>query len=384
MLINIYTANHGKTAGIEDYLVFLHKAFGSRGHQVRTSTKLDPASVNIIIDEFTNSIRNLEICDFRKSHPDVKIYFLLTEFIESRLLVRSLNFFGGLLEASYIAALDLFVRLQRKDYRRPKLRQWAVALIYAPIIMPYLTLILAYSQSRRDRWNYLKGKLLQATYLHLRYLGLERMTEVADGFILTHDANAQGITSIAPRIPILGGIYPEFDLEEVLGSLFLKKELFLVITGSITPYRQKWIQKVNNRILTLGVHHLIEKCKAIPFNSSNNIQHPGGAYALHPPQNCRWKYCSPTRIYRSLVIDHSMPILTKHFGQHPIEDICLVYAKEDEFFYSIYQYFDSPKSLSNYLEPKLIRYLQFASEKNDAMINAINSHSSVAADHGSL
>lgn len=60
----IYTGNHGKQDGIEDYLTLCKNVFGSRGFQVEVSTTLHINSTNIIIDEFTNYIENKSIAAF--------------------------------------------------------------------------------------------------------------------------------------------------------------------------------------------------------------------------------------------------------------------------------------------------------------------------------
>lgn len=36
-------------------------------------------------------------------------------------------------------------------------------------------------------------------------------------------------------------------------------------------------------------------------------------------------YSSPTRIYRSLRYEHSIPVLTRHYDTEPIEGLCVVY-----------------------------------------------------------
>lgn len=371
MLINIYTANHGKLYGIEDYLTFLDTAFKTRGHRVKISQELDPASINIIIDEFTNQIRNREIIEFRKTHPDARIYLLLTEFFESRLLIHSLNFFGGLFDAATIAALDVYARLIRKEFLQPTLKHWGIALLYSPILLLYAMLYRLRHPGDRGMKRFIKNRVRPCAYLHLRYLGLEKMIHVADGLILAHDGIASGAAKLAPNIPILGTVYPEIDAEKIRKQLFSGKKLFIEITGSITSYRQHYIDRLNTRIVLLGIRNIFDICTVIPFSSNEKSQVVRGAYALHPPQTKRWRYCSPTRIYRSLQVDNCMPVLTKHFGQHPIEDLCLIFQNDGDSIYSMYRYYRSPELLLRELEPKLSHYMRIARENNDALIKAI-------------
>jgi hypothetical protein len=371
MLINIYTANHGKLHGIEDYLTFLDTAFKARAHSVKISEELDPAAINIIIDEFTNQIRNREIIEFRKLHPDAKLYLLLTEFFESRFLINSLNFFGGLFDAAIIAALDVYARLIRKEFQEPTPKHWGIALLYSPILLLYALLYRLRHPGDRGIKRFIQNRVRPCAYLHLRYLGLEKMINVANGLILAHGMIAPGAAKLAPNIPILGTVYPEIDEEKIKERLFSDKKLFIEITGSITPYRQHCIERLNTRIILLGISNIFEMCTAISFCSNEKSKLSRGAYALHPPQTKRWKYCSPTRIYRSLQVDNCMPVLTKHFGQHPIEDLCLVFRNDGDFIYSMYRYYKSPELLLSELGPKLSHYMRMARENNDALIRSI-------------
>lgn len=370
MLINIYTANHGKLYGIEDYLVFLESLFKSRGHDVAVSEELVPSAINIVIDEFTNQIRNREISDFRQTHPKTKIYFLLTEFIESRLLLVSFNFFGGLFDAAAIATLNVYARLIRKEFLRPTFWHWMLALLYSPLMALYALLYRLRHPRDSGMRNFIRNRIRPLAYLHLRYLGLEKMIGIADGFILAHDMIAPGIARLAPGKPVLGTIYPEIDVEKIRKSIFSGKKLFLEITGSITPYRQHWIEKINTHILLMGVKGIFELCTVIPFSSNSRPDIPRGAYALHPPQSRHWKYCSPTRIYRSLQFDNCMPVLTKNFQQHPIENLCLVFQEDGESIYSLYRYYRSPELLLREIGPRMTEYMHAANKNNDALANA--------------
>lgn len=371
MLINIYTANHGKHYGIEDHLVFLSTTFKTRGHDVEITETLDANAVNIIIDEFTNQIRNREIAEFRKLHPDTKIFFLLTEFIETRLLLRSFNFFGGLLDASVLAALNIYIRLFRKDFLRPDIGHWIVALVYSPLLL--LQALLYRLRHPRDRKmkRFISDRIRPNAYLHLRYLGLEKMIGIADGVILAHEKIAPGLMKLAPNMRILGTIYPEIDANLIKKSIFSGKELFFEVTGTITSYRQHVIEKINMHILQLGIIHIFKMCSALSFSDRADPETPRGAYSLHPPQSRHWRYCSPTRIFRSLQYDNTMPVLTKVFHQHPIESLCLVYGRPEESLFMFYQYFKNPESLIHYLEPKMIEYMRIARKNNDALTDAM-------------
>ena len=371
MLINIYTANHGKLYGVEDLIAFVNTTFKNRGHDVVITENLDSKAINIIIDEFTNYIRNNEIAAFRKLHPDTKIFFLLTEFIETRFFLRSLNFFGDLWDASALAVLDIYIRLFRQDFLRPGIHNWIVALTYSPILLLYALLFRMRHPKDRKMKRFILNRIHPTAYLHMRYLGLEKMIGVANGVILAHDMIAPGLMKLAPNMRILGTIYPEIEPDAIKKSLFAGKELFFEVTGTITHYRQHFIEKINMHILQLGIIHIFKTCYAFPFSAHADPKIPRGAYSLHPPQSKSWRYSSPTRIFRSLQYDHTMPVLTRDFLQHPIEKLCLVYSHPGESLFKFYQYFKNPKLLIQDMEPRMIEYAKIAKKNNDELTNAL-------------
>lgn len=95
-----------------------------------------------------------------------------------------------------------------------------------------------------------------------------------------------------------------------------------------------------------------------------------GAFSLHPPQNSRWRYSSPTRIYRALRYDHNLPVLTKLFDQHPIERLCLVFERKETLI-QMYRYFKDPVTLFAYLKPRVREYMCVATQSNDAIVAAM-------------
>jgi hypothetical protein len=49
-------------------------------------------------------------------------------------------------------------------------------------------------------------------------------------------------------------------------------------------------------------------------------------FNFNPPQSRGWKWCSIMRLYRAAVLGQ-IPIVTKKFGDHEIEDIALLWDK---------------------------------------------------------
>jgi hypothetical protein len=393
MRFNLYIGNHGKRDGIEDYIVILREIITRRGHELVVSECLYPKLINIIIDEFTNYLCNEEISAFKRHYPHAKLIFVLTEFIESRLLVRSFNFFGGLLDAAPIAAMNVYCRLRRDDFLPPSFRDWLVAIAYSPFLLVYY-LLHCLKNWRSGKPVPLSSRLHPLSYMLERYLGLEKMIGCADGVILSHAMIEAGLRKLSNLVPVLGTLYPEIDFEELKKTLFTGKRLYIEVTGSITPYRQRCINKINSDIIALGIKNIFDLCQAISFGSANSVEGTNrssagqtaplvrltsdvrekgvlrGAYSLHPPQSRRWRYASPIRIFRALQHDHNMPVLTKQFNQHPIEHLCLVYRGQ-ETLARMYWYYKDPKELFDFLEPRIREYMHVATDVNDAIVAAM-------------
>jgi len=156
----------------------------------------------------------------------------------------------------------------------------------------------------------------QQFYFHMRYLGLRTCLPYADAVITSHEQICldfwKGGTNGGVSIKKLGVIYPEIGEENVLDKLMVNKKLFIEFTGSITKYRQIFIKRINKRLTILGLHHIFKHCLAIPFSLPKKPT-KRGAYSLHPPQTKKWHYCSPTRIFRALTVDHNLTYTNQKF-----------------------------------------------------------------------
>ena len=374
----VYTGNHGKQDGIEDYLRLLEDVLGSRGFQVEVSPTLRANSINIIIDEFTNYVENCRIAEFRRSNHSNRCVFILTEFAECTLGVESFNHFGGLLNAAIIALFNVSLRWVRQDFPAVRIRDLAVLLLYSPILAGYFLTILAEQIARRLLGRNARnpvGEFLRRNhrliYFHMRYLGLKAHLEYADAVISSHEfimhsfGEDRGIDG--QRLKHLGVIYPQFDEEFVLESLMVGKKLYVEITGSVTKFRKRWMKWVDFYIKLLGVNNVIGRCKSLQFSLlATSRPRQRAAYSLHPPQSRSWPYCSPMRIYRALVVDHNVPVLTRIFSQHPIEDVCLLLKDKSAFVAMIEMYF-SKEALRDFVGPRMKTYNVIVKQRNDVL-----------------
>jgi len=206
-------------------------------------------------------------------------------------------------------------------------------------------------------------------YFHMRYLGLKACVHYANAVVASHekiiDGFAKDINADGQALHYFGVLYPELNEDEIFSKLMIGKKLFIEITGSVTRYRRKWIERINRRLLSLGLHNLFGRCKALPFSLLDSGKHVDrGAYSLHPPQTRTWPYCSPTRIYRALSVDHNLPILTHYFHQNPIEDVCFM-LKDEKSIIALYEMYSDSALLRAFVEPRIKAYNDIAVARNN-------------------
>lgn len=376
----IYTANHGKQAGIEDYVTLLKNIFGSRGHRIETSSSLHKNATHIIIDEFTNSLENKRITSFRKNNPNSRFIFILTEFWARKFGVESLNHFGGLNDSAIIALSNVYLRMKRDDFPPLRISDVATLLLHSPVLAAHFAISLTryfvlklIGISAGGPFSDFLRRYHRLIYFHMRYLGLATHLSYADAVIASHEQILPSLSRLSDvariKLKYLGVLYPEFDEQEVLKRLMKNKKPYVEITGSITSYRKKWIDRLDRSLMQLGLINSFGYCRAIPFSLSSDMSSKSGAYSLHPPQVRKWPYCSPTRIYRALAVDHNLPVLTKHFSQNPIEDVCFLLTNQHSVIDMVNMYYDK-KALSNFIKPKIKNYNEIAKRRNDHVVEA--------------
>jgi hypothetical protein len=366
MEINIYIANHGKTSGIEDIVEILKNTFVTRKRKVFVTKKLEVGMMNIIIDEFTNIATNYYILDFKKKNPSSKIILLKTEFIETKYLVTTYNFFFNIIDIAKVAFFSPIIKLNRSDYGSITYKDFLLFFLFFPI--GFLDLLTFYFLSifRKEKQNYLKANQ-SLIYSHFRYLGFLSMSHVFDGVILLHPEIGNTFQFDRNKIINFGTIYPEFNLTEIKKNLQKNKGLFFEITGSLTKYRYKWIKKINHHLWTHGMHNQFSHTKAYNFNDEKACR---GAFSIHPPQTKNWKYSSPTRIFRALQNDFNIPVVTEFFGQHPIEEVAFKYEGVQTLIKLEYL-FNETENRKKYINERLEKYNRLAKSNNDELFDKL-------------
>lgn len=383
---NIYIGNHGTAIGIQEYITILTDTLGARGCLVNVSTELDENVHNIIIDEFTNFIENKKIANFKKDFPEAVIVYVLTEFIERKHLVTSFNLFGNIFDSSLVALMSVLVRHRRIDFISNEFNDYLVLLLHLPVLLLYgvgfvvwhvMGLIMR-GRSGPSLIQRLQAHLHKVAYMSSRYIGLESNIKYADLIITSHESIQKGMDKKKWLNPnqYIGVLYPEINKADVLDNILIDKMANIEITGTISRYRQRWIRKINRVLLEYSIYNKsFFLCRAISFTDkkAKKKKQQRGAFSLHPPQTMFWPYCSPTRLYRALQEDHNIPIITKNYGQHPIEDVCVLYEGVNTIL-EVYSIYNDRGWINHFLEGKIDKYNAIAATRNDELFSKLSEH----------
>jgi hypothetical protein len=276
---------------------------------------------------------------------------------------------------------DVYLKLVRDDFGQLGARALLTLLCYSPLLALQML-----PSALRFVWRVIAGRFprgeikflsthQRTIYFHMRYLGLKAFLRYADGIIISHERIIDGFLQErgADGLPLqfFGVLYPELDERDIVDKLMEHKKLFMEITGSVTRYRQWWIERMNRKLTSLGLRNTFGYCVALPFSllvSEKPVDR--GAYSLHPPQTRTWPYSSPTRIFRALSVDHSLPVLTRHFHQNPIEDVCFL-LDEKRSIVELYEMYSDKKRLRQFIEPRVRSYNELVIPLNDALVQQL-------------
>ena len=144
-------------------------------------------------------------------------------------------------------------------------------------------------------------------------------------------------------------IYPEIDCDRLANDRRLHRlPAGVVMTGTLTPFRQKIASKMLTRFRRAGVYtHCFQH---ITFDQSPGPQFDDQEvdlgydeievaasgrrqtqqtvknylYNLNPPQRANWRYSSPMRILRAILLGQ-IPMVTHKFADHDIELTAVVW-----------------------------------------------------------
>ena len=381
-MIYIVTGNHFRAHGIEDIVDMFVYVFQRLNISYEVTTNIVPNSNNLLIDEFSNIYFNENLIDTKSEFPSTKIYTVCTEFITKKFGFTTFNFFSftdiffvtlcKFLLGNFIKKLFLFIPL--------------LCALTILIIKLFFNLIMVFANYLLNLINvhYLNQDQLELEhnnplsrfiaryfmipfkkyyYFELRFRGFMQVYDFIDHFYLIHSNN----TSELIDRKLKGIVYPEIINIDLLLNSLRDKAPGIGMSGSVTSYRLRSLDKFKRTLFIKGIHnffiHNIVFNKFSPTKKSlkkdplTNV-----AFHFHPPQTSGWTFSSPTRIYRTVSVYNAIPIVSKKFNQHPIEDLAYDYT-EPGVLKALYN-FKSEKNLNDF-KTKILKYNKLAYTNND-------------------
>jgi hypothetical protein len=337
-------SNHRSAAGIGE-IVFTVVACLAERYNLRPTKIIRPGKINIIIDEFTNPYFVKQLADIKKADPATKYVIVATEFITPvRIfgieIARTFNFFWG-----------------AKDWLKLS----------------------------RDRL--LQGTDRLPSYLHQRYLGFMKALAVCDLLVFVHPSIGHELADVAHAYPNLISppvmVYPELILALVTqDDRFERLPIGFNITGTLTRYRRMVMAKLARQFRRAGWAQAI--WKHVSFAESEVAEFTGSTFKFHydahgkddylfnisPPQQSGWPFSSPMRILRAALLGQ-IPVVTKKFQDHDIEDIALLWDGQiDTALKMLHVAMDRKRLIDDYIQ-SVHRYNAIAKDKNQAFLRAI-------------
>ena len=371
--INVVNSNHPLLSRIEDYISILEDITTTRGIKFKTSENFIKGHLNVVIDEFTDPSFLLKISLFKKKHPTEKIVLIATEFVETFHGVTSINIFNRISNIAIISYANIWIRFNFPDLKNHLLPG---DMLRSFIFLPFLPYILMGFFLNRYRQKFKIGlqHIHQTVYHHIRYLGLKKAISSFDYVVALHENILSSMHDHFPGIVSRGVFYPELKNSD-LKDLFSNKVMKIDVSGTITSFRQSEIKRMQKLLLRFGNRFL--GFNIIPFNKKNDkgknnktSDDEKSAFSFHPPQSSKWKYCSPTRLFRALSMDKNIPLISKNFQQHPIEDCCIEVKTIEDLIKAKLIHERVAPVYTEYLE-KLKNYSTISKDRNNEFINNI-------------
>ena len=344
-MIYIVTGNHFRVSGIEDIVDMFVYVFQRLNISYEVTSDIVPNSNNLLIDEFSNIYFNENLIDTKLEFPSTKIYTVCTEFITKKFGFTTFNLFSSsdlflvllskFMLGSFIKKLFLFIPLLCSlIIFIPKLFFNIILVLFNYLLnlinIHYLNqeqLVLENDNPiSRFIARYVMMPFKKCFYLELRFQGFMQVYDYIDYFYIIHPNN----TSDLIEKKLKGIVYPEIINIDLLINALKRKTAGIGLSGSITSYRLSSLDKFKRALFIKGIHnffiHNIKFNKFSPTKKTlKNDPLTEVAFHFHPPQSSGWSFSSPTRIYRTVSVYNAIPIISKRFDQHPIEELAYNY-----------------------------------------------------------
>ena len=375
---NIYTGNHRSTGDSQDYYLLIEGWIKNSGYQYSISNYLEPGKINVILENFANYYSNQEIIQFKKKHPKSIIIIVLSEFVERHFCQTSFNNFGGIFNAGIIAVTQLILGVRRPDIIRLGFMDAIRTALFGPIVITFILSVFLRAifykniDKSKSAKEFCRNILYNQAKFHLRFLSLKKFLPLMDWIVCGHRDILTGLVNcniVSSDDPRLGDvIYPTFEVQRTLKKLITDKVLGLGISGPLTPYRQSYVSNLDDLLLRYGLTSKISAVEVFQRQSINKSR--PYMYALQIPKERSWPYSSPMQIFRALSLEFSLPVTSKFFHDHPIENLCLDFSGIDGVC-KLIKFYECPSLINSFLEPKIIEYNKSALEHNYMLIEKI-------------
>lgn len=388
--INLILYNHRSKLGIEDFVNIYKEIFTSHGFNVIHSSKLEANTINVIIEEFTSPHILKEIIDFKKEKKGL-IYLIPTEFITKLPgKLKTFNFFSKSFLSGftlriifiiylifykifyYFSVIPMFISFYRNlksFYRNSKL--FIINLfpvknlinlskkLLIPISIPVkkiiklvkinlLKILFLESKPLKESYKFLAFRRL--SYHFQRYYTFNIASKYFDGLIHIHKVIKASYEAEYPNIKSFI-INPIIDIDKFKKN-FVKKKYGFYMTGTITKYRKERFDLLRKKVLTKqnkeNPHFWIGSFK-------ENLQSKNEFYqfSYNPGQSKDWVYSSPTRLYRSINKNCSIPIIDLRNFDSDIEGLAIVF--NSKIVKSTNEYYIDSKKFMSYIH-KMNKY----------------------------
>jgi hypothetical protein len=344
----LFWANHASMHGIGEIVFTIYACLSGRC-LLKPTKQIRPGKINIIIDEFSNPHFVERLQEIKRDNPQTRYVIVATEFITPIVILgvefsRTFNFFGGMTDWKH-----LLTNLLRQRTRRLPL------------------------------------------YMHQRYLGFTEALSICDLLVFVHPQIGRELTNVAASFPNLVAppvvIYPELTMELIKQHrstnfpIGFDLRIGFNLTGTVTRYRQVVMRKLTKKFGRSGWHGPIwqhvrfDESEPIALAESGIHFHydvPGEHHYLFnisPPQQSRWPYSSPMRIVRAALMGQ-IPVVTKKFNDHEIEDIAVLWDGRVDTALKISSYrIDRMSLLRDYIN-LVERYNVVAKAKNGQFLDS--------------
>lgn len=323
--------NHSSLDGVAEIVDLLVEEFRHSGFFTISCRSLPEeirdGEILVVIDEFSEPTVVEALKKFKASHPKVILACVLTEFFSPESWARppSLNSFKTPWQSllfDNLLYVACFMNGRLKLFPDLRIKQPGPAnyfLSFAGLIW------LSALKLKNPRINILRTRSFhERGYLWFRALGLQSISRVFDIYLSLHpaiasDALATALGTTREKIHTLLVPPPIVEKPDLVKSTLAFGVDF---SGSLSSYRKKQIEKVIKILETVSPGKRFSHYMERGFDDSK--MHLVLSFNL--PQSKTWRYSSPMRIIGAIKRGQ-IPIISEKFGDHPAEDLALLFPK---------------------------------------------------------